>query len=167
MQEASGRFKQFSLSKKGWFVLPERHSLVVDRVAGTLTLIDWQHERIVAVCEDLDDEQFSLLLSLLERWPSYISYEELLRQLGIEPTSQDLADLERVRWSGRMSRSRERAMEQARARLQPTLQTLRDLLGACKLCLRSLGIDIVAVLDYGPILIPYADAMAPQEQSAG
>lgn len=168
MQEASGRFKQFSLSKNDWFVLPERQSLVVDRVTGSLMLIDWQHEQIVAVCEDLnDDEQFSVVLTLLEQWPSYVPYAQLLDGLGIPLTAQDLADLEFVRLSGRMSRRKSRAQERARERLRPILQTLRDLLHECKSCIRDLGIDIVAVIDHGPLLIQY-EARVPQvEQGAG
>lgn len=163
-QRATGRFQQFSLWKKDWIVLPERHSLIVDRVSGALILVDWQQERFVAVCDDLEDEQFSLVLTLLKQWPSYVSYEQLLEQIGIQPTARDLADLERVR----VSRLRSRSREQARERIRPILQTLRDLLRGCRMSLNNMGIDIAAVQDHGPLLVRHVEARVPQvEQSAG
>jgi len=169
-QRFTERFEQFSLRANDWCLLPLRQSLVVDRVTGVLTVVDWQSERFTSICDDLDDEQFSLVITLLRRWPSYVSYEQLLEQLGIQLSAQDLADLERVRESKqtRTSRRESRATERARARLQPVLQTLRDLLSGSRACLNFLGIDIAAVLDYGPLLVQYVEARAPQaEQSAG
>jgi len=165
---ATERFKQFPLQTQDSYVLPVRHGVIADRLTGSLTLVNWQDERFIAICE-LDDEQFSVVFTLLEQWPSCVPYEQLLRQLGIEPTGQDLADLEFVRMSGQMSRSRVQAKAQARTRLQPTLQKLRDLLSSSRACLNTLGIDIAAVQDHGPILIRYVEARALVlvEQSAG
>lgn len=153
------RFKKFSLQSKHLSLLPERQSLMVDRLTGTLTLVDWQQEQFLDSCDDLSDEQFSLLLTLLEQWPSYVPYEKLLGQLGIQLTVQDIDDLERIRVSERADESEEeqRQDEQARARLQPALRTLRDLLRDCKPCLWDLCLDVVAVMDCGPLLMRYQE----------
>ncbi len=153
------RFKKFSLQSQHLSLLPERQSLMADRLTGTLTLVDWQQEQFLDSCDDLSDEQFSLLLTLLEQWPSYVSYAKLLEQIGIQLTAQEVEDLERVRESERADESEEERIqdEQARARLQPILRTLRDLLGDCKPCLRDLWIDVVAVMDCGPILVQYQE----------
>lgn len=161
---AAERFRTFSLrATPDVFVLPEKHSLVVDRLTGTLTLVNWQQEQFLALCDELSDEQFSLVLALLERWPSYVPYEQLLQHIGIQPSHQDLDDLERVRVSGRANESEEEQAQdaEARARIRPLLQTLRDLLGSSRAYLHPLGIDITAVLDYGPVLTRYVQRRQP------
>jgi hypothetical protein len=166
--EAGERFKQFSLRVAPAFsLLPPRHSLVVDRLLSTMLLIDWQNEQVVGNCEVMDDEQFALVLTLLEQWPSYVPYERLLQQLGIVLTSQQIEDLEHLRTSRRACGSEEerRQDEQARMRIRPVLQTLRDLLHNCKIYLQDFGLDIGAVADYGPLLIRYVEARAPQAQA--
>lgn len=165
---ASERFKQFSLRVSPVFsLLPPRHSLVVDRLLSTMLLIDWQNEQVVGNCEGMDDEQFALVMALLEQWPSYIPYERLLQQLGIELTEQQIEDLEQLRTSGRANEPEEerRKDEQARARLQPVLRTLRDLLHGCKIYLNDYGIDIAAVADYGPLLVRYSETRTPPAQA--
>ncbi len=148
--KATERLKQFSLRvTQDLYVLPEWHSLVADRKLCMLLLVNWQDEQVLGICDALSDEQFSLVLTLLEQWPSYVPYECLLTQLGIPLTTQDIEDLEHLRTSGREDEPEE---EQARARVRPVLQTLRDLLSECKLSLHDLGIDIGAVKDYGPLL---------------
>ncbi len=132
-----------------------------------MLLIDWQNEQVVGNCEVMDDEPFALVLTLLEQWPSYTPYERLLQQLGITLTDQQIDDLEQLRTSGKANESEEerRQDEQARARLQPVLQTLRDLLHACKVYLNDYGIDIAAVADYGPLLVRYSETRTPQTQA--
>ena len=159
--EASERFKKFSLRESpDRYVLPERHDLVADRLTGQLWLVNWQLEQLIDCCDELLDEQFSLVLLLLERWPSFVPYEHLLRQIGIEPTGQDLADLERIRASRRAGESEEEQVltQQARTRIEPLLQTLRDLLASSRACLNILGIEIAAVLDTGMLITRYRAA---------
>jgi hypothetical protein len=167
--KASERFKQFSLRvNQDFYLLPERHSLVVDSLLSTILLVDWRNEQVLGNCEVMDDEQFALVLTLLEQWPSYVPYERLLRQLGILLQAQDIEDLERLRVSGRADESEEELAqdEQAGARLQPILQTLRDLLHDCKPYLHEFGIDIGAVMDYGPVLTRYVEAKATQVEGS-
>jgi len=159
--EITQRFQQFSLRiSQDFSLLRARHSLVVDRLLGTILLVNWQDEQVLNNCEVRDDEQFALILTLLEQWPSYVPYERLLRHLGIRLSAQDIEDLERVRVSGRTDESEEERMqdEQARTRIQPALQTLRNLLHDCTILLHGFGIDIKTVLDYGPLLTPSREA---------
>ncbi len=154
------RFKKFALRvASDVYVLPEQHSLVADELTGQLWLVNWQAQHFLAVCDGLSDEQFSLVLLLLEQWPSYVPYEHLLRHIGIEPSRQDLDDLECVRVSGRANESEEKQAQEAaaRARIEPLLRTLRELLGDCRACLQPLGIAITAVLDYGLLLTRYVE----------
>lgn len=163
--EASERFQQFSLRiSQDFYLLPARHSLVVDRLLSTMLLVNWQDEQMINNGEVMDDEQFALVLTLLEQWPSYVPYERLLKQLGILLSEEDIKDLERVRGSGRKDESEEERVqdEQARARLQPALQTLRDVLYGCKISLHDFGIDIMAVLDCGLLLTRYVEARTPR-----
>jgi hypothetical protein len=158
--KADERFQKFVLRvTSDVYLLPEQQGLVADALTCQLWLVDWQREQFLALCDDLGDEQFALVLALLERWPSYVPYEMLLPHIGIQPTQQDLDDLERVRRSGRPDESEEEQAQEAeaRARIEPLLQTLRDLLGDCRAYLYPLGIDIGAVLDHGPILTRYVE----------
>jgi hypothetical protein len=165
--------KQFTLRvTDNLSVLPERCSLVVDRLAGTLTLVNWQDEQFLGVCDELTDEQFSLVLTLLEQWPSYVPYEKLLRLIGLELTAQHLEELERVRVSGKAVESEDEQAqnEQARQHLKPVLQTLREEIASCLHALRNLGIDICAVQDHGPLLMRYVDrevGRSQMEEAAG
>lgn len=167
-QQWDERFKQFSLRiSHEFYLLPARHSLIVDRLLGMIVLVNWQDEQIVSVGEELNDEQFTLALTLLERWPSYTPYEILLGQLGIQLTGQDIEDLELLRTIRRANVSEEEQAQeaQARARLQPALQTLRDLLRDCRIYLQSFGVDIGTVVDYGPLLVRYMLSKTPHAEA--
>ncbi len=155
------RFQKFVLRvTSDMYVLPEQHCVVVDSLTNQLWLVNWQEEQFLALCDGLDDEQFSLVLALLSAWPSFVPYAKLLQHIGIQPTQQDLDDLERVRASGQLDDSEEERVQeaQARAHIDPLLQTLRDLLAGCRVNLHPLGMDISAVLDYGPMLTRYREA---------
>lgn len=163
--KADQRFQQFSLRvSQDFSLLPARHSLVVDKLLGTILLVNWEDEQVLGTCNVMDDEQFALVFTLLKQWPSYVPYERLIGYLGISLTEQDLDDLERVRTSGWANEPEgEQAQDQlADARLRPALQTLRDLLQTCKPTLQGFGIDIVAVKDYGPLLTRSVEARVPQ-----
>jgi hypothetical protein len=154
------RFKKFALRvASDVSLLPEQHGLVADEFTGQLWLLNWQEQRFLTVCDALSDEQFALVLALLERWPSYIPYEELLPHIGIQPSRQDLDDLALVRVSGRANESEEEQAHEAaaRTRIAPLLQTLRDVLEGGRSCLRPLGLDIAAVLDHGLLLTRYVE----------
>ncbi len=167
--KATERFLQFTLRLNNVSLLPERFSLVVDTLMGTITLVDWQNAQFLHVIEVVDDERFEVLLTLLRRWPSFVPYERLLPHLGIQLTDQESEALERVRTSGKANESDEEQAQDklAREQLQPVLQTLRDLLEDCRHALHSFGIDIATVIDYGPLLILSHEVGMPQvEESA-
>src|SRR5713101_2147208 len=111
------RFKKFSLRKPGFSVLAEGHSLVVDRLTGTLLLVNWQAEQIIEICNELNDEQFSLVLMLLENWPSFVLYEHLLSHIGIEPSQEAHEDFEWVRMGMTGDEAVQAACERARVRI--------------------------------------------------
>jgi hypothetical protein len=156
---ATERFSQFALRLGDLSLLPEHSSLVVDLLTGTIALVNWQEAQFLDVIEVGDDEQFALMFTLLKQWPSYVPYERLIGHLGISLTNQEIEDLERVRTSGWANEPEgEQAQDQlADARLRPVLQTLRDLLQDCRPALQGFGIDIVAVKDYGPLLVPFKE----------
>lgn len=164
-EHATERFSQFSLRLSGLSLLPEHASLVVDTLTGTITLVNWQEAQFLDVIEFGDDEQFALVFTLLKRWPSYVPYERLLRQLGIPLTDQVLADLERLHTSGWANEPEgEQAQDQlAHERLHPALQTLRDLVEECRPSLQGLGLDVVVVEGYGPLLVPLNGTQPVQE----
>ncbi len=150
----AARFKKFSLRTPGFSVLPEGHGLVVDRLTGTITLV--KDEQAIDVCNGLREEQFTLVLYLLETWPSYALYEEMLSQIGVKPTTQQREDFARIRVSMVAGEAGEQdAIERARERVQPLLQTLRDILSGCKASLNSLGVNVAAVLNYGWIIVEH------------
>ena len=147
------RFKKFSLHNPGGYsVLPERYGLVFDRLTGTLTLVNWKQEQFIAVCSSLNEEQIALVLYLLEMWPDRAPYEEMLSRVGIEPTSQQREDFARIR----QGLAGEQAMyEQARERVEPLFQALWERVSGCKGCLNNLGIDIVALMNYGWLIVGF------------
>jgi hypothetical protein len=147
------RFKKFSLHNPGSYsVLPERYGLVFDRLTGTLTLVNWKQEQFIDVCSSLNEEQIALILYLLEMWPDRAPYEEMLSQVGIEPTSQQREDFARIR----QGIAGEQAMyEQARERVEPLFQALWDRVSGCKDCLNNVGIDIVALMNYGWLIVGF------------
>jgi len=142
-------------------LLPEQHSVVVNQRSGGITLVDWRNGRFLAY-HNLSDDQLPAILYLLEEWPSYVSYEKMLRRYGNELTDQQLEDLERVKESGYAGETEEEKVldKQARERIAPLMNPLRTLLASCNLCLREFGIKIAAVMDCGPILMKTANKQA-------
>jgi len=147
------RFKQFSLHNPGGYsVLPERYGLVFDRLTGTLTLVNWKEEHFIDVCSSLNEGQIALILYLLEMWPDRAPYEEMLSQVGIEPTSQQREDFARIRQG---IAGEQATYEQARKRVEPLFQALWERVSGCKDCLNNLGIDIVALMNYGWLIVGF------------
>jgi len=147
------RFKKFSLHNPGGYsVLPERYDLVFDRLTGTLTLVNWKQEQFIDVCSSLNEEQIALVLYLLEMWPDRAPYEEMLSRVGIELTSQQREDFARIR----QGLAGEQAMyEQARERVEPLFQALWERVSGCQDCLNNVGIDIVALMNYGWLIVGF------------
>jgi hypothetical protein len=165
--------QKFSLRAGPLHLLPQGRSLVADPLRGVLLVVDWQQEQVLAISSgELSEEQFELVCALLGAWPSYVPYEKLLRQLAIPLSPQDGEDLERIRTSGSPGETEAEQVlcAQARARIAPMLDTLRAELGACRPVLNALGLDISAVLDYGPLLVGYlrrAEKVVPAGEVAG
>jgi len=153
----AGGVKAFSLREGDVHLLPQGQSLIVDPLRDLFILVDWQLQRVLAIYSVVSEEQFDLVLMLLVAWPSYVPYLHLLRLLAIQLTSDDVEDLERMNARERQgeSEARRTQAEQARDRVSPQLQTLRDELAACKPILNALGLDICAVPDFGPLLVRY------------
>ena len=147
------RFKKFSLhNPSGYSVLPERYGLVFDRLTGTLTLVNWKEEHFIDVCSSLNEEQIALILYLLEMWPDRAPYEEMLSQVGMEPTSQQRENFARIRQG---IAGEQATYEQVRERVEPLLQALWERVLGCKDCLNNLGIDIVALMNYGWLIVGF------------
>ncbi len=147
------RFKKFSLHNPGGYsVLPERYGLVFDRLTGTLTLVNWKEEHFIDVCSSLNEGQIALILYLPEMWPDRAPYEEMLSQVGIEPTSQQREDFARIRQG---IAGEQATYEQARKRVEPLFQALWERVSGCKDCLNNVGIDIVALMNYGWLIVGF------------
>ncbi len=148
-------------------LLPEHHTLVVNLLAGGVTLVNWQSGRFLAHCS-FDDDQLPILLTLLEQWPSYVPIEHFFPLVHVTPTEQLLDDLERVRISGYKGETEhEHALDLlARERVQPVLQPLRTLIASCIPTLNTcFGITITSILDTGPILTRYSQMKPTEKQS--
>jgi len=154
------------VSTKEIALLPEQHTVVVNRLSGGITLVDWRNGRFLAH-HSLNDDQLPAVLYLLEEWPSYVPYEKMLHRYGNELTVQQIEDIERIKVSGYAGETEEEKAldQQARERIAPLMNPLHTILASCNLCLPEFGIKIAAVMDCGPILMKTTNKqaiMAPQ-----
>lgn len=133
----------------GVSLLPDEHELVVNRLNGHVTLVNWELRRFLAEC-GFTDEELPLMLILLEAWPSYISYENMLALVS-EDTPEEIAR--------RVDAAREAET------LGEVLTPLRVILKACQERMNLFGIQIAAVYRYGYLLIPLSSMRSPEHQS--
>ncbi len=135
---------------------PHEHEIVVNIYTGHAMLIDWEQRQVRADVTFLP-HQLPLMLTLLDKWPSYVEYEKLIPLLIRNP---QLA--EQIMQCIEIARQQEPA--ERTTMLNVMLAPLRDTLQACHERLRSFGIAIVPVYENGYLLAPPGGE--PEEQES-
>lgn len=119
-------------------LLPDEHELVLNRVACQCTLVDWERRHFVAEAS-FSEEEYRVMQTLLEAWPSYVPYERVLQVLHPQELPHHLVQ------------------QVETARRTETMETLllpvRTLLSGCQERMNRFGIKIVAVYEHGYLLI--------------
>src|SRR5207253_1213361 len=124
---------------------PKGHGLVADRLSCSITYVDWQSRQFVSSC-GLNDTAFPVILTLLERWPSYVPYEMLFPLLDGELKDQEVEERELAELAEKCADLRaassqrdETVQQQASLDLQSILLPLRTLFEESLDCLKTVG----------------------------
>src|SRR6266702_2793515 len=131
------QFAYFTLAAATIRVLPEQHSLVVDRSGGAMTLVDWQSQHFLEQI-GFTDQELALLTILMEHWPSYVQYDKLL-SLVVENS-------EVVQRAQTIEDARDGNDQVA---LDAAIAPLSNILMHCQDRLHRLGLEIGTIKHYG------------------
>lgn len=112
----------------GHALLPPEHELVMNKVSGKVTLVDWERRRFVSD-SSFTDEELPLILTLLNDWPSYVPYEKMLILTSDETPEQIAQRVEEAHTTNTLA---------------TILTPVRSLLTACNEHMHLFSIDIAA-----------------------
>ncbi len=131
------RFSYHSLSvENSLHLLQEKQQVVLDHFTGYSLVVDWERQQDQILNATIfTEEELSMVLSLITRWPSFVPYERLFAYVqglsGEAPTASDIDD---ARASGTLNQ---------------LIAPLHDLVETCRTKLQGLDLDIREIDQYG------------------
>ncbi len=146
-----GRYEYYPLeTSAGHALLPHDHELVVNKVSGKVTQVDWERRRFVAD-SSFTDEELPLIMTLLNDWPSHVPYEKMLVVVSDETPEQIAQRVGEARTTNTLA---------------AVLTPVRTILTTCNERMHLFSIDIAAVYETGYLLIPLSKRKVTEVQSA-
>ncbi len=145
-QDDKGHYAYYPLkTESGYDLLPTGYEMVVNKVSGRVTLLNWNRRRVVTECS-FSDQELPLIIALLNAWPSFAPYEHMLALTSDEPAYSIAQRVEETRDTDA---------------LDTLLSPVRTILKECQERVNMLGIKIAAVLDTGFLLIALSRTERP------
>jgi hypothetical protein len=141
------QFRHFSFAIPGTkALLPEEHELVVNVQTGHFLVLNWEQDSRYLVCDGLFiGSELSLMLALLNAWPSMVENHKLLWVVAHRPAEQIVLLLQEEETSAE------------------ALRLLHQLVEDCCCKTRVFGVDILAVEGSGYKLGRYVNEVREEQ----